>query len=85
LKFLLQQSDIFTHFGVSATKKSDSNASSAASSSSSNSKNSRHKVVESDELDDDERAMAEETDGTSNVADTPTLTVQPSCITGQMK
>jgi SWI/SNF-related matrix-associated actin-dependent regulator of chromatin subfamily A member 5 len=95
LKFLLSQSDIFSHFGaVKADTTLDLKATSAASSSSSKKVTKRGSATGLDEMDEDERAMAaaeedeaDGADGTGNVSGSRSkknthLSKQPDIITG---
>ena len=98
LKYLLSQSDIFSHFGVGGGKggkaaaNTPSEAAAASSSSSSSSsagvkrgRRSNNALNNMDEMDDDERAMAKEEDDDDGGNGQPKGTVllrQPSCISG---
>lgn len=104
LKYLLSQSDIFSHFGTvkadttgstatggnaaAATSRSGSSANLAKSGSAANlSRAGRRNRAASEELDEDEKAMAreegdeEEGDG-ADAHKTTHLKAQPTCITG---
>ncbi len=93
LKYLLSQSDIFSHFGnVKAGGVATSAAAAAASSSGGRSLKNSRRNVSSDELDDDEKELAraelDDEDGeaagdaTAKHQGSAMLTKQPSCITG---
>lgn len=82
LKYLLSQSDIFSHFGaVSAGGGVPTVAAPVA-----NSKNSRRKASAEDELDEDEKRIAQELGDEEDTAEKKTphtfLKVQPSCVSG---
>jgi hypothetical protein len=93
LKFLLAQSDIFSHFGSVKAGGVSASSSAAASANRTGIKNSRRNVS-SEDLDEDEKAMQEEElegdeegDGAGAAASAKhqgsvMLTKQPSCITG---
>lgn len=83
LKYLLSQSDIFSHFG--ATK----NLSSSSTNTEGKSGSRRRPSAPEEEMDDDERAMAKEVGDDDNETETqqtpPQTTVllrQPSCVSG---
>ena len=94
LKYLLSQSDIFSHFGVGGGKaKADSSSSSSSSSSASaaggkisRGRRSNNALNSLDEMDDDERAMAKAAgDDDEDAGEQPQATVllrQPACISG---
>lgn len=106
LKYLLSQSDIFSHFGtvkadttgtsatgastqVSTSSRGNSSANLSKSGSAGNlSRAGRRNRAASEELDEDEKAMAREEDGDEDgngESDAPKGTIlkkQPSCITG---
>ena len=88
LKYLLSQSDIFSHFGKGA-KSSSTLASESSASSSGKAEKSRRgrKPGVSEELDEDEEYMARELGGDDDddcgTQDAATILLkQPSCITG---
>ena len=105
LKYLLSQSDIFSHFGtvkadttgtaangastVSASSRGNSSANLSKSGSAGNlSRAGRRNRAASEELDEDEKAMAREEDGDEDGEDNDAphkgtiLKKQPNCITG---
>ena len=80
LKYLLSQSDIFHHFGVvgsSKTEEKDTNDDKKSQ--------SHRKVASNDDMDDDEMAMAKEADGDGDTDDCIVLSKQPDCVKGQMR
>lgn len=86
LKYLLGQSDIFSHFGVGGGKPSSS-ASAAASAAAGPAKRGRRAAAQADEMDDDEKAMAKAAGGEDEGEDdsSPQGTVllrQPSSVSG---
>lgn len=88
MKYLLSQSDIFSHFGKGA-KSSSTLASESSASSSGKAEKSRRgrKPGVSEELDEDEEYMARELGGDDDdeggTEDAATILLkQPSCITG---
>lgn len=85
MKFLLKQSDIFAHFGMKQSVKQGASEEAADKASSvsvaeKDRRKSHHKVIESEELDADEQAMAEEAE--EHEAAATVLTSQPSIVTG---
>jgi SWI/SNF-related matrix-associated actin-dependent regulator of chromatin subfamily A member 5 len=92
LTFLLQQSDIFAHFGVHSDgvnppdKKKTASATSSDkdndSSTSSARNRSRGSKDDLPDFDDDEKALMAETEGENSVGSTLTIRRQPSIITG---
>lgn len=80
LKYLLSQSDIFHHFGVVGSAKSATESKEKESE-----KKSHRRVASSDDLDDDEMAMAKEADGDNGADDCIVLTKQPNCVKGLMR
>ncbi len=82
MKYLLSQSDIFSHFGghSSDSKSADKEVKSAFG--------SKRRSAAAEELDDDERAMAKEIGDGDNedemtvAIETRVLLRQPSCISG---
>lgn len=98
LKYLLSQSDIFSHFGVGNDNKKDNNSSNSANATSATSKGgdskpgSRHRTsggnTGGEDLDEDEKAMAKEIgdddndEGDAEEVHHTILTKQPRLISG---
>ena len=84
LKYLLNQSDIFSHFGV-GSKTGQAIVSSAPSANITKSRG-RRSTTALDEMDDDERAMAEAAGGDDDNDDEKVketiMLRQPSCVSG---
>lgn len=92
LKFLLSQSDIFSHFG--SVKGLNSTAAPTKESATTKSAGRRRNASSNalDELDDDEKAMAQEIgddeaeeEQSNKVPQNTVLLKQPNCIVGTMK
>jgi hypothetical protein len=87
LKYLLGQSDIFSHFGVGGGKPSSSASAAASSAAAGPAKRGRRAAAQADEMDDDEKAMAKAAGGEDEGEDdsSPQGTVllrQPSSVSG---
>ena len=83
MKYLLSQSDIFSHFGAARGFSSSTQKAVADSSN----KSSKHRGSTADEMDDDEKAMAQEIgegddDDMIDENQATVLLRQPSCISG---
>lgn len=81
LKYLLSQSDIFSHFGATQGLSANNDVGKDIKT-----VGSKHRTVAGEELDDDERAMAKEIgdDDNDGVVESPTTVLlrQPACIVG---
>jgi len=83
LKFLLQQSDIFSHFGVGKDSKGRPNDPDAPGMGSpSSSSRDRRQAVQTEEMDEEEAALAAEEGG---IDDGPVLLKQPPSVMGEMR
>lgn len=87
LKYLLGQSDIFSHFGVGGGKPSSSATAAASAAAAGPAKRGRRPAAQADEMDDDEKAMAKaaggEDEGDEDGAPQGTVLLrQPSSVSG---